>query len=358
MNRNQRRGFVVLLLPLSVALAGACQRLDPNLSGGRITSRTSGVGGDPGTDEGTGGSGGPDVDCPAVRMQAYAVLQTNCAPCHDPPGLANYPNGFKLILDLDRLTSSTSPLSSTTLTLKYVVKGDPQTSFIYQRIVNGSMPPAARTIRPSAADIEVLNQWITSCIDDPTSPEGWSGSAPDGGAVDAGPELESCGSPAVCPDNGCCVSGKCRPNGTTCGSLPNPIPGEPALGGLPGMCTNGSCETATGAACGGVGQPCCANQSCTATQASCLITDMTMCSACGGDGQPCCKPNNCLNSPRHVCVGARVGGVGTCRLCGGLGQPCCGSGVIALLTCQDALTCIADTASTTKCVAGDGGVDR
>jgi hypothetical protein len=82
---------------------------------------------------------------------------------------------------------------------------------------------------------------------------------------------------------------------------------------------------------------------------------MTMCSACGGDGQPCCKPNNCLSSPRHVCVGARVGAVGTCRLCGGLGQPCCGSGVLALLTCEDNLTCVADTAVTTKCVAGDGG---
>lgn len=353
MNRYDRWGFVVLLLPIAAVLGAACQRLDRNLTGGRRLTSEVGVGGSEGTDDpGVGGSDGVQPDCPSLRSQAFAVLQTNCALCHQAPGTpALYLGSFSFILDLEQLTSTTSP-SSAARPLKYVVNGSPADSYIYQRIVNNSMPPVTRTQRPSPADVDVLNQWITSCIDDPTSPEGWSGSSspPDAG-VDAGPALDSCGAASVCPDNGCCVFGKCRPNGTTCGPLPNPIPGQANLPGLTGTCRRGSCEKADGGgSCGSVGEACCDYQTCTASQSSCLTTDMSMCSACGGTGQPCCKPTVCLAG--HVCLGARVGTVGTCTLCGGLGQPCCGTGVVALLTCDDRLTCVNDTASTTLCTDG------
>jgi len=358
MNRYDRWGFVVLLSIVSAVLASACQRLDPGLTGGGRLRSEVGVGGSPG-DDGTGGSDG--VDCPSLRTQAFDVLQTNCAICHQAPGTpALYLGPFNFILDLDVLTSSNSPSSLPSAPLKYVVNGSPADSYIYRRIVNDSMPPVTRLQRPTPADIDVLNQWITSCIDDPTSPEGWSGSGstPDGG-VDAGPVLESCNAASVCPDNGCCVLGFCRPNGTTCGTVPNPIPGQAPLSGLSGMCMRGSCQKADGGgSCGSVGEPCCDNLLCTATQSSCLTTDMTMCSACGGHGQPCCKPTICLDG--HACVNDRVGFVGTCMMCGNLGQPCCGSGSPAQQRCNDAaLTCVADSIQETRCTNGaDGGTDR
>ena len=359
MNRYDRGGLAVLFVSLYAVLGGACQRLDPNLTGGRVFVN-AGAGGD-GTDPGTGGSNGIEADCPSLRTQAFDILQTNCAICHQAPGTFSlYQGPFTFILDLAELTSSTSPQSPAGRPLRYVVNGNPGDSYIFQRITNGSMPPVTRTQRPSAEDKGILDQWITSCIDDPTSPQGWSGSGatPDAGLVDAGPTLVSCGAANVCPDDGCCVFDRCRPKGTTCGRLPSTIPGEPDLLGLPGMCTNRSCQRADGGgSCGSVGEPCCANQSCTASQAACLTTDMSMCSACGGVDQPCCKSNICLAD--HACVGARVGAVGTCKLCGGLDQPCCGSGVIALLNCNDAMVCVPDASDAgygTRCVRNvDGG---
>jgi hypothetical protein len=363
MNRYDRWGFVVLLLSLSAVLAGACQRLDPDLTGGRRLSSHLGVGGADGEDPGTGGSDGVEADCPSLRTQAFDILQTNCAICHQAPGTrALYDASFKFILDLAVLTSSNSPMSLPGMPVKYVVGGSPADSFIYRRIVNGSMPPSTRDQRPTSADIDVLNQWITSCIDDPTSPQGWSGSGstPDAGV--AGPTLQSCGTngPAVCPDNGCCVFNKCRPNGTTCGSVPSSIVGQVPLQGLGGTCTNGSCQKVDGGgpSCGSVGEPCCDNGSCTASQASCAAPPMSpMCYACGAAGQPCCTRNECLDD--HVCLGARVGVTGTCALCGKLGQPCCGSGSVFLQTCDPALTCVNDTANSTLCTDHpDAGTDR
>jgi hypothetical protein len=352
---------MALLLP--AVLAVACQKLDPDLASGQLSEPdgTGGVnvpsgGGLSPSGSGTGGGGMPSSSCSTLRTQVYDVLQTNCAICHQTPGSpALYLGSFNFILDLAQLTSDTSPQSSTTLTLKYVVNGNPEQSYIYQRISNGSMPPVTRTQRPTQHDLQVLNQWITSCIDDPTSPEGWTGSAapPDGG-VDPGPMLEGCGPANVCPRGGCCVFNQCRPNGTTCGPLPNPIPGQTDLPGFPGMCTTGSCLNSAGNSCGKVGEPCCDFQSCTASQSSCLTTDMTMCSACGEAGQPCCKPNSCLGG--RACVGGGVGRVGTCQLCGALGQPCCGSGVAALQMCDGALTCMTVVGMGNVCSALSGGV--
>lgn len=346
-------GMSIRLLAMA-ALVAACQQLDPSLATGPV-SASGGTGGNI-VPINTGGGGAAGPSCPTVRAEAHDILETNCAICHQAPGTpALYVGSFNFILDLAKLTSSTSPQSSTTLTLKYVVKGNPDQSYIYQRISNGSMPPVNRTQRPTPADRQILNQWITSCIDDPTSPLGWPDvGAPADAGVDSGAQLASCGPANVCPDGGCCVFNQCRPNGTTCGPLPNPIPGQTDLPGFPGTCTAGSCENSAGQSCGKVGEPCCDLFSCTASQSSCLITDMTMCSACGGTGQPCCKPTNCLEG--HACVGGGVGRVGTCELCGALGQPCCGSGVAAQQTCDAPFTCTAVPGMGNLCSEGpDGG---
>lgn len=359
MSRSSMRAVFWAGVGALVVGTAACQRLDTGLTGGRRLVRNSGAGGLTGAagddTSGQGGTGGASVqaDCPSLRTQAYDVLQLNCAICHQAPGTpALYIGSFTFILDLAELTSRVSPQ-----TLKYVVKGDPGHSFIYQRITNNSMPPVERTQRPSASDITVLNQWITSCIGDPTSPQGWmpSLSHPDAGPTDAGPMLESCSAVKPCASGGCCVFGVCRSNGTSCGELPNPIQGQQPLPGLPGTCNAGSCLNTAGSSCGKVGQSCCDSNTCTAAQSSCLITDMTKCSQCGGTGEPCCRTSLCLGG--HSCIGDGVGRVGTCELCGGLGQHCCGSGVVALLTCGDDLVCVGDNPETALCAAkgADGG---
>ncbi|HET6280878.1 MAG TPA: hypothetical protein VFH73_07930 [Polyangia bacterium] len=271
-------------------------------------------------------------------MKARAVIASHCAQCHQTPGNpALYQGPFMFILDLAQLTNAgPSPNSVAGSPMYYVVKGDPGKSYLYQRVSANpaSMPPANRIQRPNAADIQVLNQWISNCIGDATSPGGWPN--PDGSTADAGTSnLMGCGPANVCPQGGCCVFNQCRPNGTTCGALPNTAdPSGQPLPGFPGMCNAGSCQNSAGLSCGKVGEPCCDLNSCTASQSSCLITDMTKCSACGGTGQPCCKPNSCLDG--RACLNGGVGRVGTCQLCGALGQPCCGSGVAANQTCNGA----------------------
>ena len=78
---------------------------------------------------------------------------------------------FAFILELDKLTTMTSP---TFIGRHYVVQGDPTSSLIHSRYSpGGGMPPASVTQRPSPADLVVLDDWITRCIDDPDSPGGW-----------------------------------------------------------------------------------------------------------------------------------------------------------------------------------------
>jgi hypothetical protein len=353
---------------LSGALFSAsCQQLDPNLTRDNSLSARN-AGGSGGTTATTGGASGTGgtiqsaAPCDVTRMKARAVLATNCAGCHQAPGnSALYMGTFMFILDLPQLTTGTpSPNSVAGSPMYYVVKGDPSKSYIYQRVSSNpaTMPPAGRPQRPSAADIQVLNEWITNCIGDARSPGGWpppDTNAPDGGMAST---LLPCGPANVCPDGGCCVFNQCRPSGTTCGMLPNPAdPSGQPLPGLPGTCTTGSCQNAGGMSCGKVGEPCCDFNSCTASQSSCLITDMTMCSACGGTDQPCCKPNSCLDG--RACIGGGVGRVGTCRVCGGLGQPCCGAGIAAVQMCTGAtLACVnvPGTGATCQSCGGAGQI--
>jgi hypothetical protein len=150
------------LVAVSIFLSTGCQELDPNL---------------------TRGSASPDGNlqlpesCDTTRKLARAVLATNCAGCHQAPGTpALYQGTFVFILDLPQLTTGApSPSSAVGAPRYYVVKGDPSRSYIYQRLDSNpaSMPPPGRTQRPTAADLQVLNRWITNCIGDPTSPGGW-----------------------------------------------------------------------------------------------------------------------------------------------------------------------------------------
>jgi hypothetical protein len=73
-------------------------------------------------------------------------------------------------------------------------------------------------------------------------------------------------------------------------------------------CSAGLCQS-----CGGSGQPCCSSNTCKGPG---LVCKSGSCSACGGLGQACCAGSVCGS-------GAKCSG-GLCQACGGAGQPCCG----------------------------------
>jgi len=82
-----------------------------------------------------------------LATQAQKVLQTNCHRCHGQNGAIE--GGMNYILDLTKLVGR-----------KKVVPGALQSSPVYRRMLNGSMPPAGENPRPSEADIAVIRQWI------------------------------------------------------------------------------------------------------------------------------------------------------------------------------------------------------
>src|SRR5579859_926702 len=110
--------------------------------------------------------------CDAVEQESMVILQRSCAPCHELPQQLG---GFDYVLDDAKLTTSTSASYKNNAGMLWpmVAAGEPSQSWIYERIVNGQMPPAqdvaqnligsqaaANLVRPSAADESVLYSWI------------------------------------------------------------------------------------------------------------------------------------------------------------------------------------------------------
>jgi hypothetical protein len=273
------------------------------------------------------GAGG---NCDLVRAEAKRILQINCAICHQDP--ANQAN-FSFCLDVDKLATSVSSTGK-----KFVVPGAPEQSRLFERIASGEMPPAIVMQRPTASDVMMLRQWITSCV---VLNAGGFGPLDAGVRPDVQPEPDPgpgtgkpgqrCSLANTCDSGGCCVLGFCRANGQAC-------PGGRGGDFIPGTCTNGTCVTA-GIPCGGVNQACCGVvRSCTAPQALC--PEMAgNCKPCGTMGAACCKNgglSSCLQGMQ--CVGNTMA-EGTCALCGGMGQVCCGDGPVVRRTCTSPLVC-------------------
>jgi mono/diheme cytochrome c family protein len=82
-----------------------------------------------------------------LAKKALAVLKTNCYRCHGDNGAAE--GGFNYVIDRQRL-----------LERKKIVPKESANSKIYKRISAGEMPPEDEKIRPSAADLAVVKQWI------------------------------------------------------------------------------------------------------------------------------------------------------------------------------------------------------
>ena len=91
---------------------------------------------------------------------AIAVLQRHCARCHS-GGKAEGELGF--ITDVDRLVAG-----------GYVVPGAAGRSEIVRRIAESEMPPATVKVRPTAAELAVVRQWVDALpVAPPSAFQSW-----------------------------------------------------------------------------------------------------------------------------------------------------------------------------------------
>jgi hypothetical protein len=111
--------------------------------------------------------------CAEIEAQSMAIRQRACALCHGPTVVGEFAK-FNVLDDNDLITKSSS---MTGTAYRLVTPGDPANSYIYQRIVAGSMPPPlsmaagyatpaalAALVYPTAEDQSVLYEWIYNCL--------------------------------------------------------------------------------------------------------------------------------------------------------------------------------------------------
>ncbi|MDB4934897.1 MAG: Planctomycete cytochrome [Labilithrix sp.] len=125
--------------------------------------------------------------CVRTAQRAHAILQTYCASCHAPPAKMG---GFDFVLDDGRLVNAVSStnVDEAGKPQRLVIPGNARASSLYQRVVQGQMPPVVApplppNPAPTVSDDSELEQWIDYCLGAKPSPT----SKPDGGdAGDAG----------------------------------------------------------------------------------------------------------------------------------------------------------------------------
>jgi len=127
----------------------------------------------------------PCVDVEAVSM---TIRHTYCASCHGPSTGAGQ-GGFNYVLDDKSLVANTT--TSATFP-RFIVPGDPYTSYLYVSVAGGQMPPASipgapQNPVPTASDLSVLYGWIQACFPGPdagyVNGGGFYGPGGDGGAT-------------------------------------------------------------------------------------------------------------------------------------------------------------------------------
>lgn len=172
----------------------------------------------------------------------------------------------------------------------------------------GGFDPALPPVRPR---IDASTRGPAAPVD--ASAGDSDGMRPGVSEVDAAAMNPSCGGPgqACCAgdrcSSGCCVSGLCLANGTSCGA------------------NAGTCMADACSGCGALGESCCPGRTC-GGGAACGAGNT--CVACGGENQRCCADSQCAAGS---CIGAGGTSPGVCRLgCGAAGEMCCPSGGIDL----------------------------
>jgi len=162
----------LMFLAVAVLAIPACfQTLDEDAASG---------GGDFETSLDTPPIGLPDGEttndpCVATERGALAALRTYCADCHGggSPGARRGQPPFDFVLDVGRLTHARSESvpdpHDPSKGMAFIVRGDPKSSRVYQRIADDEMPPTLPVgldplPRPTISDVSVLYTWITSCV--------------------------------------------------------------------------------------------------------------------------------------------------------------------------------------------------
>lgn len=185
---------------------GGCQNgyiVDPSTSPVICTDQT---GGNPPVVTQTPGIELPDgstTDDPGVltELQSIAIRQAYCVKCHGTPGIPAAP--FHNILDDELLPDGGGGTLLKTLSVvtkdtagnyvPLIVPGDPDHSYLYQRVAQHSMPPPPASLAapanpmPNLSEIQVLRSWIMNCLQSNTASGddgGPGGSADDGGGSD------------------------------------------------------------------------------------------------------------------------------------------------------------------------------
>ncbi len=112
-----------------------------------------------------------DDPCVKVKQDAHAVLGTYCATCHDQGDASSGVPKFDFVMDEQRLTQETWTVGAESR--RFLVPGDPDSSWLYLRPLLGTMPPIQTDLRnadaprPTISDLSVLREWITTCVGPP-----------------------------------------------------------------------------------------------------------------------------------------------------------------------------------------------
>src|SRR6476659_3131408 len=95
-------------------------------------------------------AGAPQRAAPAFNAAVRPIFQANCTECH---GESEKPKGG-LDLRLQRFTLKGGKSGMV------VVPGQPDKSFLIERVTSGEMPPGKKKLTP--AEIETLRKWIAA----------------------------------------------------------------------------------------------------------------------------------------------------------------------------------------------------
>jgi WD40 repeat protein len=95
----------------------------------------------------------------ALAKKAENALRTHCFRCHGKEGTAK--GGLNFILDREKLVAR-----------QKIVPGKPGESKLLERVEKGEMPPESVKARPSAAEIQVLKDWIAAGAPSAAPPAG------------------------------------------------------------------------------------------------------------------------------------------------------------------------------------------
>jgi mono/diheme cytochrome c family protein len=97
----------------------------------------------------TGDSEDTGASCDELATSVQALLATDCGTCHGPDSPAL--GGMNYVSDLVALVAKGK-----------VIPGDPEGSLLYSRIAKDQMPPAGVEPRPTAAEIDLVRDWIAA----------------------------------------------------------------------------------------------------------------------------------------------------------------------------------------------------